>query len=237
MAKISLFGRRLSDRERQIKYFIQSSFGVKPKNLALYTQALTHKSYSNEKSPLSEHNERLEFLGDAILSATAADILFQKYPRKTEGQLTQMRARIVSRENLNILGEKLGIEPYINYQKSKNKFNSLLGNTLESLIGAMYLDLGYDKTVKSLKKSIFNETLNFEDVVLQNIDYKSQLIIQCQRNKSEITFELIEELPDAFGKINFEMAIFIDGEEKARAVESTKRKAEQLAAKMVLDSN
>jgi ribonuclease-3 len=235
MLKRFFFGPSYTVRQKEIQYFIQSNFNLKPRNINFYEQALTHKSYSTDKSKGIIHNERLEFLGDAIISSVVAEILYLKYPKKTEGQLTQMRARIVSRENLNTIGDKLGLEPLIQYQKTKNKFNSLLGNTFESLIGAMVLDFGYKKTAISLKKHIFNESLNFDEKALQNIDYKSQLIIQCQKEKKEISFQLIDEVNEEHGKIVFTMAVNIDGEEKARASSSTKRKAEQKAAKQLLD--
>jgi len=128
----------------------------------------------------------------------------------------------------------MGLEPVIHYHKTKNRFNSLLGNTFESIVGAMILDIGYKNTAKALKKNIFNDSWNFEEIALQNIDYKSQLIIQCQKEKKEIVFSLVEEIPMEKGKITFVMAILIDGEEKSRASSSTKRKAEQKASKKLL---
>lgn len=233
MGSIFFWNLKKSDREKQINYLIQSNFGLKPKKYALYEQALTHKSYLKKNSE-NVHNERLEFLGDAVISTVVAEVLFYRYPTKSEGELTQMRARIVSRDNLNVIGDKIGLEPFINYQKSKNKFKSLMGNTVESIVGALFVEFGYDKTAGSLKKNIFNEQFNFEEVVTQNVDYKSQLIIQCQRNREEIKFELVEEVTGANGKPIFTMAIVINGEEKSRADALSKRKAEQKAAKKVL---
>lgn len=237
MRRWFFFGPSYTGRQKEIQYFIKSSFDVSPKNITFYEQALTHKSIQKEKSGEIIHNERLEFLGDAIISSVVAEILYLKFPKKTEGQLTQMRARIVSRDSLNVIGEKIGIEPLIRYQKTKNTFNSLLGNTFESIVGAMLLDVGYKKTALSLKRHIFNDSLNFDEKALQNIDYKSQLIIQCQKEKKEISFELIEEVNLEHGKIIFTMAVLIDGEEKSRASSSTKRKAEQKAAKQLLVLN
>lgn len=236
MAKIFFWNLKKSDREKQINYLIQSNFGLKPKKFALYEQALTHKSYLNKNSD-QVHNERLEYLGDSVISTVVAEVLFYKYPLKSEGELTQMRARIVSRDNLNLIGDKIGLEPFINYQKTKNKFKSLMGNTVESIVGALFIEFGYDKTATSLKKNIFNEQFNFEEVVTQNVDYKSQLIIQCQRNRQEIKFEQMEEATSASGKPIFVMAVVIEGEEKGRAEAPSKRKAEQKAAKQVLEQS
>ena len=236
MAKIFFWNLKKSDREKQINYLIYSNFGLKPKKFALYEQALTHKSYLKKNSD-QLHNERLEFLGDAVISTVVAEVLFYKYPTKSEGELTQMRARIVSRDNLNVIGDKIGLEPFINYQKSRNKFKSLMGNTVESIVGALFVEFGYDKTAAALKKNIFNEQFNFEEVVTQNVDYKSQLIIQCQRNRQEIKFDQVDEATGANGKPIFTMAVFIDGEEKSRADAPSKRKAEQQAAKIVLKAS
>ncbi len=233
MGSIFFWSLKKSDREKQINYLIQSNFGLKPKKFALYEQALTHKSYLKKNSD-QVHNERLEFLGDTVISTVVAEVLFYRYPTKSEGELTQMRARIVSRDNLNVIGDKIGLEPFINYQKTRNKFKSLMGNTVESIVGALFIEFGYDKTADALKKNIFNEQFNFEEVVTQNVDYKSQLIIQCQRNRQEIKFELAEETVNANGKPIFTMAILIDGQEQSRADALSKRKAEQQAAKMVL---
>lgn len=236
MAKLFFWNLKKSDREKQINYLIHSNFGLKPKKHALYEQALTHKSYLNKNSD-QPHNERLEFLGDTVISTVVAEVLFYKYPLKSEGELTQMRARIVSRDNLNVIGDKIGLEPFINYQKTKNKFKSLMGNTVESIVGALFIEFGYDKTAAALKKNIFNEQFNFEEVVTQNVDYKSQLIIHCQRNRQEIKFEQMEESTSASGKPIFVMAVLIDGQEMGRAEAFSKRKAEQKAAQKVLDAS
>lgn len=234
MANLFFWNLKKSDREKQINYLIHSNFGLKPKKHVLYEQALTHKSYLNKNSD-QPHNERLEFLGDTVISTIVAEVLFYKYPLKSEGELTQMRARIVSRDNLNVIGDKIGLEPFINYQKTRNKFKSLMGNTVESIVGALFIEFGYDKTAAALKKNIFNEQFNFEEVVTQNVDYKSQLIIQCQRNRQEIKFEQMEESTSASGKPIFVMAVLIDGKEMGRAEAFSKRKAEQKAAQKVLD--
>ncbi|MCB9189064.1 MAG: ribonuclease III [Flavobacteriales bacterium] len=236
MGSFFFWNLKKSDREKQINYLIQSNFGLKPKKFALYEQALTHKSYLNKNTD-QVHNERLEFLGDAVISTVVAEVLFYRYPSKSEGELTQMRARIVSRDNLNLIGDKIGLEPFINYQKTRNKFKSLMGNTVESIVGAIFIEFGYNKTSEALKKNIFNEQFNFEEVVTSNVDYKSQLIIQCQRNKQEIKFEQIEESMSASGKPIFTMAVIIDGVEKSRADAPSKRKAEQMAAEVVLNES
>lgn len=236
MANIFFWKLPKSDREKQIHYLIYSNFGLKPKKFALYEQALTHKSFSKQNNSDNVHNERLEFLGDTVISTVVAEVLFYKYPLKSEGELTQMRARIVSRENLNSIGDKIGLEPFINYQKTRNKFKSLLGNTVESIIGAIFIEFGYDKTSSALKKNIFNEQFNFEEIVTQNVDFKSQLIIKCQRERKEISFDLIEEILGPNGKPIFTMAVVIDGVEMSRSEAYSKRKAEQKAAELLLNS-
>jgi ribonuclease-3 len=127
--------------------FLALKLGVKPINERLYLEAITHSSYKNiQKNNLD--NERLEFLGDAFISLTVANYLYDIYPNDNEGYLTQLRAKIVSRENLNKIGQELGLQEFILYQKSSNSYKSLLGNTFEALYGAILIDLGIEKAKK-----------------------------------------------------------------------------------------
>ena len=132
--------------------FLALKLGIKPVNERLYLEAITHSSYKNiQKNNLD--NERLEFLGDAFISLTVANYLYDIYPNDNEGYLTQLRAKIVSRENLNKIGQDLGLQEFILYQKSSNSYKSLVGNTFEALYGAILIDLGIEKAKKVLKIS------------------------------------------------------------------------------------
>ena len=133
--------------------FLALKLGVMPINERLYLEAITHSSYKNiQKNNLD--NERLEFLGDAFISLTVANYLYDIYPNDNEGYLTQLRAKIVSRENLNKIGQELGLQEFILYQKSSNSYKSLLGNTFEALYGAILIDLGIEKAKKSIEDFI-----------------------------------------------------------------------------------
>ena len=146
------FKKRYSKLSPELILLFNQELSFSPKDELLYLDAFTHKSIAAKKS---SNNERLEFLGDAVLSSIVGEFLFTKYPQKSEGFLSQMRAKIVSRENLNYYGECLNLEPHISYQRKNVVYKSLLGNVVEALFGAIYLDLGYNKT-----KAIFiNELL------------------------------------------------------------------------------
>jgi ribonuclease-3 len=235
LIKFLLFGNKLSPEEKQISDFIYQTFGRKPKRIGLYIKALTHKSILKDKQRANiDNNERLEFLGDAIISSAVADILYEKFPDASEGRLTQMRARVVSRQNLNAIGEELDFEHLIRYQKTSHPFKSLLGNTFESLVGAMHVDFGYDKTFLILRDKVFANSMDFDKVVEEDSDYKSQLIIHCQRSKYVINFECINEYRVESGENVYQMAVMINDELIYQVRGKTKRKAEQKACKKVL---
>jgi len=235
MFKFLFFGKKYTEEEQLISQYVKKTFGYTPKNLSLYVTAFKHKSiYLNSKKS-NEHNERLEFLGDAIIGAIGARLVFEKYPDASEGKLTQMRARIVSRVNLNRIGEEIELKPLIKFRNSSHKFKSLLGNTVESLVGAMYLDLGYKKTTEVLLRTVFKHSEDFEKMVEENKDYKSQLIIHCQKNKIEIDFKCLAETKQSDGISVFTMAIYIEKELVSQAEDLSKRKAEQQAAQSYIE--
>ena len=147
-----------------------SSLGIKPKDKALYLQAFRHRSQSVKlASGVQNSNERLEYLGDAVIGLIVGEFLFQKYPEKPEGELSKLRSKIVSRENLNFYGKCLNLEPLINYQRGKSVYKSLLGNILESLIGAIYLDQGYEKT-----KALFIHKIILQNTDITDLDKKNE---------------------------------------------------------------
>ena len=126
-------------------------------------------------------NERLEYLGDAVISLSVAQYLFKLYPKKQEGYLTQLRSKIVSRENLNKIGSQIGLEEFIMYQKGTNQYKSIVGNTFEALYGAVFFDLGYEKAQKSIEEYILKPTLDLDQIIIKNRDYKSELLIYHQK--------------------------------------------------------
>lgn len=179
-------------------------------------------------------NERLEFLGDAVISSIVAEYIYNNYPRKPEGFLTQLRARIVSRESLNRLGKKIGLEQHIKFRASKNNaHSSLVGNVFESLIGSIYLDKGYNKTKEILTKYIFKKYIDLKIVEQTNTDYKSQLLINCQKGQKRLAYKELNK-SKIEGEFYFTMGLYINDEIITQATAKSKRKAEQKASKEVL---
>lgn len=171
---------------------ITDMLGIQPGNIQLYRNALSHRSV---KETPDENNERLEFLGDAVLSAIVADYLFKRYPYKGEGFLTEMRSKMVNRQQLNDIALKMGLRKLTFYNKFDNalKGSQIFGNTLEALIGAVYLDKGYDKTKTWILKQIIIPHLFLEDLELIDINLKNKLIGWANKNGKTITFDLAEE--------------------------------------------
>ena len=228
-----LFNRKLHLKNSPLQLFIRQNFGFKPKNIELYTQAFVHKSVAKKKpSGLKISNERLEFLGDSVLSTVVSEYLFENFPEQDEGYLTQMRSKIVSRKSLNSLGEKIGLEPFVKYLKGNFPYKSLLGNVFEALFGAIYLDKGYNKAKEVFIECVLEQYIDLENLEANNTDYKSQLLIYCQKNKLSLEFRTIKE-ETVDGSMHFTMGAFINGELKGESIDLSKRSAEQAAAEIV----
>ena len=229
-----LFNRKSTVKHPQLVLFIRNNFGIKPKKLELYIQAFRHKSVSEKKSTgLNNSNERLEFLGDSVLSTIVSEYLFEKFPNKDEGYLTQMRSKIVSRKNLNYLGEEMGLEPFVRYKKGNFPYKSLLGNVFEAIFGAIYLDKGYKKAKEVFIENVLEKYTDLNNIEAINVDFKSQLLIYCQKNKFELEFKTISEKVIE-GSIHFTMGVYINEEFKSEATALSKRGAEQLAAETAI---
>lgn len=181
---------------------IRNIFGFCPRNIKLYQLAFRHKSAAKEKiNGIKMSNERLEYLGDAVLSSIVADFLFKKFPYKEEGFLTEMRSKIVSRAQLNSLSLKLGINKLVETEIIKNaRSKSVNGNAFEAFIGALYLDKGYRFTRKIILKRIIEVHLDIEKLETENRNFKSQLIEWSQKEKIPVAFKVIEEVGDGYGK-------------------------------------
>ena len=212
--------------------FLALKLGVMPINERLYLEAITHSSYKNiQKNNLD--NERLEFLGDAFISLTVANYLYDIYPNDNEGYLTQLRAKIVSRENLNKIGQELGLQEFILYQKSSNSYKSLLGNTFEALYGAILIDLGIEKAKKSIEDFILKSNLDIDKIILENQDYKSEVLMMYQKKGSKISFKTIRD--NNMEKIWFSSTILERETIIGKGNGSSKKSAEQNACKYILN--
>ena len=232
MIKFLFKKKKLSKLTVSFNFFLLNKLGIKPINEDLYLEAITHSSYKNIQSKNFD-NERLEFLGDAFISLSVANYLFKLYPNRQEGYLTQIRAKIVSRDHLNKIGLSVGLEEFILYQKNTNKYKSLVGNTFEALYGAIFLDLGFEKAQKSFEKFILIPHLDIDKIIFENRDFKSELLIYFQKKGIKISFETLndEEFTD---KLQFTSYVIVKGEKIGTGRGSSKKIAKQIACKNAL---
>lgn len=207
---------------------LSNLLGFTPSNIALYEMALCHRSNSRSTT---ENNERLEFLGDAILGAIIGEFLFAKYPMQPEGFLTEMRSKIVNRKTLNDIAKKMGLKALVKFNENDSLLHnsSIHGNALEALIGAIYLDKGYIKTKKFVKKRILLPYIQIEDIENTEANVKNKLIGWANRNGKKIEFALINETIKNSKKV-FEIAVKIDEQIIASSGASSKKEAGKMAA-------
>ena len=193
------------DKESYLCFY--RMLGFYPHDIRIYEQALLHKSSSvkTEKGrPLN--NERLEFLGDAILDAVIGDIVYQKFEGKREGFLTNTRSKIVSRESLNRIAEQIGLLKLIKFNTRQSAHNSYMGgNAFEALVGAIYLDRGYEYCKHFMEHRIIGTYIDLNKVSRKEVNFKSKLIEWTQKNKVEIVFDLINQSFDEFNSPVFEL--------------------------------
>lgn len=201
--------------------------GIKPRHIVLYQRALSHRSVTDE---VSENNERLEYLGDAVLGTVVADYLFKKYPYRDEGFLTEMRSKMVNRQQLNDIAVKMGLKKLTMFNQDDFglRNSQIFGNTLEALVGAIYLDKGYKKARKWVVGQILNPYLSIDELEQLEINLKNKLIGWAGKNNRELHFETIDESMDHKRRI-FTVAIILDGEKIAEGKGYNKKEASQQA--------
>jgi ribonuclease-3 len=226
-----------SKSDKEFRKWIKITTGFYPDNISLYHQAFSHSSSVSDKkggNPIS--NERLEFLGDAILGAIIAEYLFKMYPYKDEGFLTQLRSKIVNGQNLKNLAVKFGFDDFLKTSLSKDEKtkSSAFGDAFEAFIGAVYVDKGYEKTKKFLLEKIIKYHVDVIGLVNTNEDYKSQLQIYCQKNKLTLEYRLLEEKKAGANKL-YTIQVFINNVPHATFENFSKKIAEQKAAQLTLE--
>lgn len=180
------------------------------------------------------NNERLEYLGDALLSTIVADYLFKKYPNSDEGFLTKMRSKIVKRKSLNMLAEKMGLDLILSSYSQGKLSNAMMGNALEALIGAIYLEYGYKFTKKYVVKKILREYIDIHELETFDDNFKSRLLEYCQKHGHNVDFRLITKYKHD-KRDRFKVAIVLNGNEVAYGDDFNKKSAEQAASKLALN--
>jgi ribonuclease-3 len=221
-------------KEPYLSYY--NVLGFYPDRIDLYREAMTHRSSSvRSKKGRWVNNERLEFLGDAILDAIVADILYKKFEHKKEGFLTSTRSRIVQRETLNKLAVELGLDKKIVSSTRNLAHNTnIYGDALEALIGAIYLDQGYRVAKKFVYETLIKEHLNIEKVLKSEVDFKSRLIEWGQKNKVDVCFEVTESLYDTQNNPVFISCVKVAGAEIGSGKGYSKKESHQMAAKVAI---
>lgn len=225
-------------KEKELYSSLYQILGFYPKDIRFYKLALLHKS-SSVKSEQGKwiNNERLEFLGDAILDAVVGDVVFRRFEGKKEGFLTNARSKIVQRETLNKVAMEIGLHKLIKYSvHSNNSHNSnMCGNAFEALIGAIYLDRGYDCCMQFMQHRILDKYVSVDSMAYKEVNFKSKLIEWTQKNKVEISFELLEQGSENDGTPTFSSQVFLQGIQCGTGKGYSKKESQQLAAKETLE--
>lgn len=224
-----------TQQDKELKQKLKNILGRAPKNLSLYKQAFRHSS-TKEVSEHLPSNERLEFLGDAVLGTVVAEHLFKLFPKKDEGFLTQMRSRIVNGQNLSALSRKFGLDVLLTSKLTKREklSSSAYGDVFEAFIGALFLDKGFEITRKFILNNIIKLHLDMNELMNTDTDFKSQFQILMQKQKKHFEYKTINEEYVGKEKV-YTVSLFIEGEEQAMFQHKSKKVAEQKVAQLVLE--
>lgn len=222
-----------SSSDKQLLLQLEHLLGFTPKHISYYQLALMHRSQPEEAT---DSNERLEFLGDAILGAIIAEYLFKKYPYQSEGYLTELRSKIVRRETMNNVALRMGLNKLVQYNKNDRGLSRshIFGNALEALIGAVYLDQGFIKTRKFILNQLVRAYIDLDTMESTDTNYKNQLLSWAQRNNHVLSFDTLDEKMDATRKL-FTVGIMINGDLFASGTGFNKKEAGQVAAQKALE--
>lgn len=219
--------------KKDIAKRIRQIVGFTPSNLRIFVLAFSHKSSQSEKKLGMQNNERLEYLGDAVLGTIVAEYLFQKYPGADEGFLTKMRSKIVKRKSLNLIGDRMGVDMLLNEFNNTRISRSMLGNAVEALVGAVYLEVGYKGTKRFIIRRILHKFVNVHELETYDDNYKSILLEHCQKNGQTVSYRLVKRYK-MDKRDRFKVSVNIDGEKIAVADDFNKKSAEQQASEKAL---
>lgn len=223
----------LSKKEREFRTQLRNVLGFIPRKPALYKTALSHRSV---REGVHQNNERLEFLGDAVLSSVVADYLFMRYPYKEEGFLTEMRSKMVNRHQLNEVAIKTGLHQITLYNRQDTalKASQIFGNTLEALVGAIYLDRGYEETRLWVTNRLIKPHLYVQDLENVDINLKNKLYGWANKNGKTLEFETLNEKMQN-GRRLFTIGAVVDGDVVAQGKAYNKKDASQVAAQLAIE--
>ncbi len=219
--------------EKDFARKIKPLLGFTPVRLNVFKQAFYHRSMTVDQSNKSFNNERLEYLGDAILSTIVAEYLFKKYPGKDEGFLTKMRSKIVRRQTLNEIADKMGLDLILSEYSQGKMSNTMLGNALEAMVGALYIEFGYKKTSAYVIRQILMRYLDIHALEQQNDNHKSIILEWSQKNGHEVEFVQMSKIKNDKRDF-FRMAVMVNGDKISEAEDFNKKAAEQKAAELAI---
>jgi ribonuclease-3 len=224
--------RSFFSKDKKLSSALRNLLGFSPRNISLYKLALIHRSAGEKMADGTLiSNERLEFLGDAVLSAVVAKYLFKRYPFENEGFLTETRSKVVSRKNLNGLARKLGLPEMVEKNSEPTRSGSSLGgDALEALVGAIFLDRGYPTAEKFVLDRLIDSYIDLEKLLKEDANFKSRLIEWCQKEKHTFVFDLLEETKGGHRPM-FTVQVRIDDKVMGSGIDRTKKLAEQAAAR------
>lgn len=228
--------RRFFGRDKELTGKLRNLIGFSPKNVSVYRLALIHRS-AGERLPDGTlvSNERLEFLGDAVLSAVVAKYLFKRFPFENEGFLTETRSKVVSRKNLNGLARKLGLPEMVTKNKENNRYGSSLGgDALEALVGAIFIDRGFPAAEKFILDKMIDSFVDLEKLLKEDANFKSRLIEWCQKEKKTFDFDVVKQTVDGH-KPSFTIQVIVNGNAVGKGTDRTKKRAEQAAAQQACE--
>ncbi len=222
--------------ERDLAKKLKAVLGFVPENMRLFKLAFFHRSMNNNETELrSYNNERLEYLGDAVLSTIVAEYLYKKYPGKDEGFLTKMRSKIVKRKTLNAVADRMGLDLVLGKYTQGKLSKSMLGNAFEALVGALYIEYGYDKTRDYIISKVLMRLLDMHELERSDDNYKSQLLEWSQKEGKQISYRTLSKFKHD-KRDRFRVGVFLEGQEISVAEDYNKKSAEQIASSLALKS-
>ena len=224
-------------KEKELYSSLYRIIGFYPRNISYYKLALMHKSIMRRNSKGKPvNNERLEFLGDAILDAIVGHIVYDHFPGKREGFLTNTRSKLVQRDTLNKLAQEMGINRLILSNGRSSSHNSYMGgNAFEALVGAIYLDRGYDACMRFMNKRILAQMINIDKVAYKEVNFKSKLIEWSQKNRVRMEFKMLDQKKDKNGSPMFQYMVCLEGVDGCSGTGYSKKESQQLASKLTLE--